>query len=156
VIRSDARLTYGQAQRVLAGHERIDPPVAESLRLAEEVALRLRERRFARGALRVQSQEIAFALDGRGGVADAWRETEPQAHALVEEFMILANECVAQLLSRRRRPTLYRVHERPDPQAVELLLARLESLDVPTPEAERLSPGQAEKLAARAAERVTE
>ena len=54
----------------------------------------LRERRFARGALRIETPEIAFAFDGEGGVADAWHESEPHAHALVEELMILANEAV--------------------------------------------------------------
>ena len=158
VIRSDARLSYGHAERILGGRERIDPPLAEALELAERVALELRRRRFERGALRIESQEISFALDGAGGVSHARREGEPHAHALVEEFMILANECVAQLLSRRRRPNVYRVHERPDPQAIDLLLARLESLEVPTPPgpaAERISPDQAEELATRAAERVT-
>ena len=47
--------------------------------------------------------------------------------------MIAANEAVAHLLSSRRRETLYRVHERPDPQAVELLLKKLAELGVPTP-----------------------
>ena len=47
--------------------------------------------------------------------------------------MILANELVGAFLSGRRREALYRVHERPDPQAVELLLAKLADLGVPTP-----------------------
>ena len=49
--------------------------------------------------------------------------------------MILANEAVAGLLAGRRREALYRVHERPDPQSVALLLAKLADLDVPTPPA---------------------
>jgi ribonuclease R len=71
--------------------------------------------------------------------------------------MILANECVARLLSRKRRAALYRVHERPDPQAVELLLARLADLDVPTPPApEQLTPALAAAVAAETSERVME
>ena len=50
---------------------------------------------------------------------------------LVEELMILANEAVAGLLAGRRREALYRVHERPEPQSVELLLAKLADLGVP-------------------------
>jgi ribonuclease R len=76
---------------------------------------------------------------------------------LVEELMILANEAVAGLLAGRRREALFRVHERPEPQAVELLLAKLADLQVPTPPApERLSPAQAAQLAAEASERVDE
>ena len=69
---------------------------------------------------------------------------------LVEELMILANEVVGGLLAGRDRPALYRVHERPDPQAVELLLGKLADLEVPTPSVpEHLAPGEAAELAAR-------
>jgi ribonuclease R len=157
VIRSDERLTYGRAEAILAGREEAAPVVGEALEAAERLALELRRRRFARGALRIQTPEIAFAFDGRGGVERAWPESEPHAHALVEEFMIMANEAVAELLGGRQRETLYRVHERPDPQSVLLLVAKLADLDVPTPPAppeERLGPRQAEQLAAAVAERV--
>jgi ribonuclease R len=151
VIRSDARLTYGQVQR---GEVEL-PEVA----LAAEYSAELRRRRFARGALRVETPEVNFAFDGRGGVARAWLEAEPEAHALIEELMIAANEAVAGLLSSRRREALYRVHERPDPQAVLLLLAKLEELEVPTPptlEAERMTPSAAAELASAAGERIAE
>jgi ribonuclease R len=154
-IRSDARLHYGQAEAILAGRERVAPELADGLALANGVSVELRRRRFARGALRVESPELQFAFDGRGGVERAWREREPAAHALIEELMILANERVAELLGGRRREALYRVHERPDPQAVSLLLAKLGALDVPTPaEPERMSPSDAAAVAADAAELV--
>ena len=64
--------------------------------------------------------------------------------------MILANEAVGALLAGRQRETLFRVHERPDPQSIELLLAKLEALEVPTPpRPERLSADEAARLAAR-------
>ncbi len=155
VIRSDARLSYGQAEKILAGKERAEPPLAEALKLAERLSAELRRRRFARGALRVESTEIQFAFDRKGGVARAWREEEPNAHALIEELMILANECVARFLTRRKRGALYRVHEKPDPQSVELLISRLGELDVPTPPVpKKMGETAAEKVAAQAAERV--
>jgi ribonuclease R len=157
VIRSRERLTYGRAEAILAGREGADEELTEGLRLAERLALELRRRRFARGALRVETKEIAFSFDGHGGVSEARAETEPHAHALVEELMILANEAVASLLAGRRRESLYRVHERPDPQAVALLLAKLADLDAPTPpapEVEHLTPAEAERLAAAISERV--
>ena len=159
VIRSRARLTYGLAEGILAGREQADEDLAGALRLAERLALELRRRRFARRALRIEIGEITFAFDGRGGVERAWRESEPHAHSLVEELMILANEAVAGLLAGRRREALYRVHERPDPQAVLLLLAKLAELRVPTPpapEPDRLGPAEAARLAAAVGERVTE
>jgi len=78
---------------------------------------------------------------------------------LVEELMILANECVAGLLSSRQRPALYRVHEPPEPQSIDLLLARLAELEVPTPpmpDAESMTPAEAAKVVAAASELVTE
>lgn len=155
-IISRERLTYGHAQAVLAGHERASDELTESLRLAEEVTLALRERRYGRGALRIETGEISFAFDGEGGVERAWIETEPLAHMLVEELMIAANEAVASLLAGHGRESLYRVHERPDPQSVELLLAKLADLEVPTPSApDDLTPTAAATLAARVSTAVS-
>jgi ribonuclease R len=150
VIRSRARLTYAQAERRDA-----EPDVAAALERTDRLTAAIRDRRFARGALRIESPEINFEFDGRGSIARAWKESEPTAHRLVEELMIAANEAVARLLSSRRRETLYRVHERPDPQAIELLLRKLADLGVPTPPApEHLSPAAAAELAAATSERV--
>jgi ribonuclease R len=152
VIRSKARLTYGQAER-----RKAEPEVAAALELTDRLTAALRDRRFARGALRIESPEINFEFDGQGGIARAWKESEPTAHRLVEELMIAANEAVAQLLSSRRRETLYRVHERPDPEAVELLLKKLADLEVPTPPApKQLSPATAAALAGEISERITD
>ena len=159
VIRSNERLTYGQAESILAGREHAPDDITEGLRLAETIALELRRRRFARGALRIAGAEIAFAFDGDGGVEKAWLESEPHAHALIEELMILANEAVAGLLAGRKREALYRVHERPEPLSVTRLLAKLTSVEVPTPpapDADHMSPQQAAKIAAEASERVSE
>jgi ribonuclease R len=152
VIRSDARLTYGQAERREAA-----PQLLDQLALNDELATMLRDRRFARGALQVQTPEEVFRFDGAGGVADAWLEGEPRAHMLVEELMILANEQVGAFLAGRRREALYRVHERPDPQAVEHLLAKLTDLGVPTPPVpERLSPQQAATIAGETSKLVAQ
>ena len=157
VIRSRERLTYSRAQAILAGVERAPEETTEALRLAERVAMELRRKRYARGALRIEAGETAFEFDGEGGVERAWIEAEPLAHSLVEEMMILANEAVAGLLGGRKREALYRVHERPEPQSVELLLAKLAELEVPTPPVpEQLTPGEAAQLAAGVSERVAE
>jgi ribonuclease R len=145
VIRSDARLTYGQAERRGA-----DPRIAAALDRTD---------RLTRDALRIESPEVSFAFDGRGGVARAWTESEPTAHRLVEELMIRANEAVAELLASRRREALYRVHERPEPQAIALLIGKLADLGVPTPptpDLDELSPAAAAHVAAQAAERVSD
>jgi ribonuclease R len=69
--------------------------------------------------------------------------------------MILTNERVAELLQRRRIPTLYRVHEQPDPQRIIFLVEQLESLGIPTPAVpERISPREAGELAGEASRMV--
>jgi ribonuclease R len=156
-IRSRERLTYLHAEAMLGGSEHASEELTEALRLAERVATALQNRRYRRGALRIETGDPAFEFDGAGGVERAWVETEPHAHMLVEELMILANEAVAELLAGRRRDAIYRVHERPDPQAIELLLSKLTDLEVPTPPLpERLTPSEAAKLAARTSTRVAE
>jgi ribonuclease R len=144
VIRSRERFTYGRAEQILAGRERAETDLTEALRRAEAVSSELRERRFARGALRVESPEIEFEFDSNGRVARASRAEEAHSHMLVEELMILANERVAALLAGRRREGLFRIHEWPEPQAVQL------------PAPADLSPADAAALAAQASELVTE
>ena len=121
----------------------------EALALNDRLATELRDRRGSRAArCRCRRPRRRSRFDGDGGVADAWLEGEPHAHMLVEELMIRANEHVGAFLASRRREALYRVHERPDPQAVEHLLAKLADLGVPTPPApKRLAPQEAAALA---------
>jgi len=159
IIRSGARLNYGQAERILAGKESAAPELAAALELADRASSALRSQRFARGALRIERPELEFAFDGEGGVEKAWFQTEPRAHALIEDLMILANEAVAGLLSERGREALFRVHERPDPQSLTALIDKLTKLEVPTPPAPdegSLTPQEAGELVARIASGVNE
>jgi ribonuclease R len=133
LIRSDARLTYEQVDRVYAGQERAEEPWGEPLALARAAAAALRERRLERGALAVESSEPAFEFDEHGQVMAVHAEEQTEAHTTIEQLMVLANEQVATYLAERKVPTLYRVHERPDPQSVKWLAEQLETLGVPTP-----------------------
>ncbi|MEA2442199.1 MAG: ribonuclease [Thermoleophilaceae bacterium] len=144
VIRSDARLTYEQVDRVYAGEERPAEPWGEPLALARGVAAALRERRESAASLEVTSTEPVFEFDERGHVVDVRREEQTESHSTIEQLMVLANEQVAGWLEDHKKPTLYRVHERPDPASVKFLVERLESLGVATPALpEHLSPQQA-------------
>jgi ribonuclease R len=157
VIRSDARLTYEQVDRVFGGVEAAADPWAAPLRAAREVAGALRERREARGALAVESREPTFVFDRRGHVVDLAHEDQTESHTLIEQLMVLANEQVAGYLADRRAPTLYRVHERPDPRSVESLVEKLASLEVPTPPVpDHLTPQQAGDLVAEISRLVQE
>jgi ribonuclease R len=149
LIRSDARLVYGDVDRVFAGEAPAEEPWAEPLEAARAVAAALRARRDERGSLEVDSREPAFSFDSDGHVSGVAYEEQTEAHRVIEHLMILANEQVAGFLADRRVPTLYRVHERPDPQSVERLVEQLDALDVPTPPVPRhMSPQQAADVAA--------
>ena len=151
LIRSDARLTYGQVDDVFAGRAWAEQPWADPLAAARAVARDLRERREQRGALEVTSHEPSFELDSGGDAVAVHHEAQTESHTLIEELMILANEQVATYLADRKLPTLYRVHEKPDPLAVEAMLEKLAALDVPTPAVPSpMSPQQAADVAAQA------
>ena len=132
-IRVDERLDYDRVDRIFAGRERAEPPWAEPLAVAREVAARLQRRREEQGALAVESAEPEFAFDRRGHVTGTQAMVQTESHRLVEHLMIAANEQVATLLAERAIPALHRVHERPDGERAERLVEQLASLDVPTP-----------------------
>ncbi len=155
LVRSDARLTYPQVDAVFEGRARAEEPWGEPLGAAREVAAALRARRDERGSLAVDSAEPVFEFDTEGRVTGVGHEPQTESHRVIEELMVLANERVAGYLANARIPTLYRVHERPDPQSVGFMVEQLASLDVPTPPVpEHMSPQQAAEVAAEASHLV--
>jgi len=155
LIRSDARLDYDRVQRVLDGKERAEEPWGAPLELAQQVADALHRGRLVRGALAVDAPEPEFAFDAAGHVTGAAMREQSASHRLIEQLMIAANEAVAGLLERRSLPCLYRVHERPEPAAVERLAEQLASLEVPTPPLpEPLSQSQAAALVGPLSEQI--
>ncbi|HEX6460621.1 MAG TPA: RNB domain-containing ribonuclease [Thermoleophilaceae bacterium] len=157
LIRSDARLNYDQVDRVFAGEERAEEAWAEPLAAAREAARALREWRGQRGSLEVTSTEPQFEFDERGHVVGVRHEAQTESHSLIEQLMILANEQVASYLADRQVPTLYRVHERPNPQSIEWVVNQLASLEVPTPPVPKnMTPQQAGELAGEISRMVAE
>ncbi len=146
LVRSDARMTYEQLDEFFGG--RVDPPaaIATPLDLARRAAGAIAARRPVE-SLEIESFEPEFSFDQDGSVTRARSVYQTEAHKLIEHLMILTNERVATLLERRRIPTLYRVHEQPDPARIERLVEQLAALGVPTPPVpERLSPSEAGAL----------
>jgi ribonuclease R len=144
-VRSDRRLTYAEVDAIFAGRARAEEPWGPPLELAREVAAALRDRRES---LELSAPEPVFDFDDAGQVTGVRYEEQTESHQLIEQLMVLANERVASYLADRRLPTLYRVHERPEPARVELLVEQLESLDVPTPPLPRhMTPQQAADMA---------
>ena len=114
VIRSARRLTYREAYAILKA-----PPkdqVGERLHVAWELASLLRKKRFEQGSLDLDFPEVKVRLDAEGKPIALERIENDESHQLIEEFMLAANEAVARELKNRSMPTVYRVHENPDPE----------------------------------------
>ena len=155
VVRSDARLSYDHVDRVFAGHEHASEPWGAPLAAARAVAAALTRRRAERGSLAVESLEPSFELDAGGHVTGVGYEQQTESHRLIEELMILANERVAGMLADAGIPTLYRVHERPEPHAIAFLVEQLADLGVPTPPVpDHMSPQQAGEVVGEASRLV--
>jgi ribonuclease R len=131
VMRSAAMLTYGGVARAL-GFSELPPRSAQAealkkgLRHLDELARKLRRRRMRRGALELDLPEPRVQVDPNTGapVEINRRAQDPgikRAYAMVEELMLLANEVVAEWLTKQRAPAIYRVHGRPDEDKLERL-----------------------------------
>ena len=155
IIRSDKRLSYPDVDAIFAGRERAEEPWAGPRAAARRAADALQAARESAGALEVESVEPEFAFSGEGHVTSLAPSEQTESHRLIEHLMIAANEAVATLLETRKLPTLYRVHERPEPLRVKHLADQLASLDIPTPPLhEEMTPQQAADAVAEMARMV--
>lgn len=154
-ILSRRRLTYPEVDRLFAGGSLGDAALEADLDLLRTLAARLRSRRMARGALGIQTAEPAFRFEGERLVG-VKMEGQTEAHSLVEECMIAANEAVARYMIARGRPTIFRRHEDPQAGSIELLYERLATLGVAVPKLPEgpLTPTQCAQASVRASQAV--
>ena len=121
VIRSAERMTYTNVNKVIEGDaemtQRYEPLVNEFLKM-KELALLLNKRRRARGSIDFDLPEPVIEFDPEGRMLSIVRSERNIAHRLIEEFMLAANEAVAEYLEKRGVASLHRVHEKPDPKKV--------------------------------------
>lgn len=116
VIRSKRRLIYGHVSDFLEGkntHPSIEG-LEEDLRLMEELAKILRKRREERGALDFDFPEREVRLSDEGFPEAVYVADRRIANRIIEEFMLLANETVAEDYAKKKVPFLYRIHETPE------------------------------------------
>ncbi|HXJ93371.1 MAG TPA: VacB/RNase II family 3'-5' exoribonuclease [Terriglobia bacterium] len=144
VIRSAERMTYTAVHAVLSGDAEAlgrYASLVERFRLMEELALILNRRRQARGSIDFDLPAPEIEFDEQGRMVGVTRSERNVAHRIIEEFMLAANEAVAALLERCGVPTLYRVHEQPDPKKVlefeEIAASFGQSLGIELPAAHR-------------------
>ncbi len=120
IIRSAARLTYTQVRKVLVDRDREEIRKLRSLKgdllLMEALADRIGEVRRERGSLDFDLPEPLIEIDLEEGRIDRIVKAERnKAHRIIEEFMIAANEAVAEFIAGQGLPMIFRIHEIPDP-----------------------------------------
>ncbi len=121
VIRSVERLTYTDVHRLLDGDEGLREryrAIVERLGLMRELALILNRKRVRRGSIDFDLPEPLIEFNEWGEMAGVTRAPRNLAHRLIEEFMLAANETVAAHLETSAIPSVYRIHEPPDPRRV--------------------------------------
>jgi ribonuclease R len=130
IMRSAARLTYEEVQAARDGGKRL--PISKARLDALYGAFAALDRaRVARGALALDLIEYRVLLDARGTPVAVEPRQRLDSHKLIEEFMILANVAAAEELEARRRACLYRVHDAPAPDRLDMLREALADIDVP-------------------------
>jgi ribonuclease R len=121
VIRSSERMTYTAVHAVIEGdgaaRERY-APLVPTFELMRDLALILNRKRQRRGSIDFDLPEPVIEFDEFGMMKSITRSERNIAHRLIEEFMLSANECVAQYLESKRIASLYRIHEKPDAKRV--------------------------------------
>lgn len=116
IIHSDHRFSYEEVQEVI---EKEEGPYRDEVLILNNLAQKLRKQRFKKGAINFSSQEVRFKLDEQGKPIGIVIKESKEAHQLIEEFMLLANRTVAEMVSKvkvnkKDIPFPYRVHDTPD------------------------------------------
>ena len=122
VINSDQRFDYEQAQQII---ETKQGPLSTEILALHELAAILRKQRFEQGAISFERPEMKVLVDEAGKPLDVVQKVSKESNWLIEEFMLLANRCVAEFATKKckaKNPTfVYRIHENPDPEKLDSL-----------------------------------
>ena len=122
VIYSDQRFDYAQAQNIIETEEGV---MKEEILTLHGLAQKLRAQRFQSGAISFDRMEVKFELDEKGKPLGVYFKESKESNQLIEEFMLLANKKVAELIGKPTDKTkpktfVYRIHDRPDPEKLEV------------------------------------
>lgn len=121
VIRSDRRFTYEEAQHII---ETGEGDFRDEVLKLNELAKMLRDKRFADGAIDFDRYEVKFEIDEKGKPLRVYFKESKEANHLIEEFMLLANRNVAEVIGKTpkgksKKTFVYRIHEQPNPDKIQ-------------------------------------
>jgi ribonuclease R len=121
VIRSAARMTYTEVSAIIEGDAETRAryaPLVENFERMKKLAVLMNQRREERGSIDFDLPEPVIEFDEHGQMRGVTRSERTWANRLIEEFMLAANECVAVWIEDLGVPSLYRIHEKPEPRRV--------------------------------------
>ena len=134
VINSDFRLDYDQAQEIIersAGDVPADQTLCEAITILNDLAHKLKEKRFKAGAVDFDRPEMKVEVDEQGRPVNVYQKVSKEANWLIEEFMLLANRTVAEFIatdgqmngvaSKKAKTFVYRIHDVPNAEKLESL-----------------------------------
>lgn len=118
IINSDRRFNYGEVQEII---ETGEGEFSTDILKLHSLASIFRKERFARGSINFNSEEIKFKLDENGKPIEAFVKEQKESNHLIEEFMLLANKKVAELIGKpgegkTPKTFVYRIHDEPNPE----------------------------------------
>ena len=123
VILSDKRFAYEDAQQII---ETGEGEYKDEILTLNNLADKLRKKRFANGSINFDRHEVKFEIDGNGKPLGVYFKISKAANKLIEEFMLLANQTVAEFIgktpkNKKAKTFVYRVHDLPDPEKMSTL-----------------------------------
>ena len=146
IIRSRVKGVYSEINALLAGTADAEikakyADVIDQLPAMKELYGHRARLRKGRGCMDIESGEVKLILDENGRCIDVKKRTSGESESMIEEFMLLANQCAAHFARVKQIPFVYRVHEEPNAEKLERLHALLQACgindhfakDVPTP-----------------------
>lgn len=146
VVRSRTRFSYEEVQEILDGRRTTTRELDDAIRRLDDMARVIRGRRMERGSLDLDIPEAKVVLDAEGVPLDIQRIERLEAHRLIEDFMILANEAVARACEAQGLPAIYRVHEPPVRERTDELVEFLQRLGLKLPRRKKLRPTDLQRL----------
>ena len=122
VIYSNKRFAYEDAQEIIEGSATgIDTELETAVLKLDELAKKIRKRRMSQGAISFDKTEVRFDLDEAANPIGVFIKESKDANKLIEEFMLLANRSVAELIGKKKKTFVYRVHDEPNIDKLALL-----------------------------------
>ncbi|OIP03127.1 MAG: ribonuclease R [Bacteroidetes bacterium CG2_30_32_10] len=121
VIKSNRRFAYGEVQEVIEARK---GEYASEILTLYDLSYKLRQERYKKGSIDFEREEVKFKLDEKGKPLSVYFVQQKEANKLIEDFMLLANRKVAELIGKKKenqapKPFVYRVHDQPNPEKLQ-------------------------------------